>query len=259
MIVFHSDIDNTLIYSYKHDIGPDKVGVEVYQDRVISFMTPGSYSLLKQVSDRMVFVPTTTRTREQYERIDFGIPCPRYALVCNGGILLEQGRENEEWYGESLKLVKPAEEEMELARDYLEKDGSRCFEVRNIRGLFLFTKSEKPLETVEGLKRLLNPCKVSVFHNGIKVYVVPKDMDKGTACQRLKKKLDAECLGAECLIAAGDSEFDVPMLKTADVALAPKRLCEMYCIKAQGVCDEEKGLFSDYVLEYLMNSIKERQ
>ncbi len=64
MVVFHSDLDNTLIYSYKHDIGSDKKCVEVYQNREVSFMTKKSFDLLKAVKEKVVFVPTTTRTQE---------------------------------------------------------------------------------------------------------------------------------------------------------------------------------------------------
>lgn len=247
MIIFHSDIDNTLIYSYKHDIGPDKVGVEIYQDRTISFMTSKSYSLLKQVANKVVFVPTTTRTVEQYGRIDFGIPCPDYALVCNGGILLEQGKENGKWYEDSLMLVENAAGELALAEKYLYEDKNRCFDVRNIRGLFLFTKSERPLETLQGLKNILNLSKVDVFHNGIKVYVIPKNMNKGKACMRLKEKLKPECM-----IAAGDSEFDVPMLQIANIAIAPQKLCDTYHVDAQTSYDKAKDIFSDYILDYIV-------
>lgn len=249
MIIFNSDIDNTLIYSYKHDIGQDKIGVEVYQDRIISYMTSKSYSMLKRLEEKVVFVPTTTRTVEQYSRINFGIGCPEYALACNGGVLLEHGKENEDWYQDSLKLIKDAASEFKPAMDYLALDGSRCFEVRNIRGLFLFTKSERPLETIHGLKAVLDTAMVDVFNNGIKVYVVPKSLNKGSACLRLKEKL-----GAERIIAAGDSEFDVPMLKIADIAIAPKKLCDVYSIEAQALCEEERAIFSDYILEYIMDT-----
>ena len=39
MRIFFTDLDNTLIYSYKRDIGDAKRCVEVYQGREISFMT----------------------------------------------------------------------------------------------------------------------------------------------------------------------------------------------------------------------------
>ena len=43
MILFFCDLDNTLIYSYKHEIGSKKRCVELYQGREISFMTEQTY------------------------------------------------------------------------------------------------------------------------------------------------------------------------------------------------------------------------
>ena len=100
-IVFHTDLDNTLIYSYKHELGADKRCVEVYHGREISFITAETERLLQQIKARenqIVMIPTTTRTTEQYHRIQLGIGELPYALVCNGGVLLVRGREDEDWY-----------------------------------------------------------------------------------------------------------------------------------------------------------------
>ena len=47
VIGFFTDLDNTLIYSYKHDIGTDKECVEIYNDREISFSTKNTLKLIK--------------------------------------------------------------------------------------------------------------------------------------------------------------------------------------------------------------------
>lgn len=62
MTVFHSDLDNTLIYSGRHEIGEEKLPVELYEGREVSFVTRTSLSLLREIRERAVFVPTTTRT-----------------------------------------------------------------------------------------------------------------------------------------------------------------------------------------------------
>ena len=97
MIIFNTDLDKTLIYSYKHDIGNDKLCAEIYQGRQVSFVTRRTAELLKRVNETVLLVPTTTRTLEQYVRIDLGIGTPHYALVCNGGILLTDGEEDSGW------------------------------------------------------------------------------------------------------------------------------------------------------------------
>ncbi len=95
MVLFHTDLDNTMIYSYKHEIGADKRCAEVYHGREISYITKETYRLLQQIKakeEQLVMVPTTTRTTEQYQRIHLGIGDLPYALVCNGGVLLAGGR-----------------------------------------------------------------------------------------------------------------------------------------------------------------------
>lgn len=248
MILFHSDLDNTLIYSYRREIGEDKVCVEIYQGREVSFMTRRSSELLQKVRERTVFVPTTTRTIEQYERIRLGEQPPEYALVCNGGVLLVKGEEDKEWYEESRKLVEDCQEELARAEKYLEGDANVTFEIRNIRQLFLFTKSARPEETVKDLQDILDGEKVAVFSNGVKVYVVPHRLSKGEAVRRFRRRIKADKV-----VAAGDSEFDVSMLQEADMALAPAELEE------RGFCREELGeagegkVFSDLLLEFVLN------
>ena len=59
-IVFHTDLDNTLIYSYKHELGADKRCVEVYHGREISFITAETERLLQQIKARenqIVMIP----------------------------------------------------------------------------------------------------------------------------------------------------------------------------------------------------------
>ncbi len=221
MHIFHSDLDNTIIYSYKHDIGSDKKNVEIYQGREISFITSRTYELLQQVVDRVLFVPTTTRTIEQYERINLGIGTPEYALVCNGGVLLESGKENLSWYEESRAMIQDSSCEIRHALDFLENDARRKFDLRYIRELFVFTKCGNPEEVVCDLKNTLDVSLVDVLNNGEKVYVLPKNLDKGTAVKRFKEKV-----GGDFVFAAGDSEFDVSMLEAADHGIAPESIRE---------------------------------
>lgn len=248
MIIFTSDLDNTLIYSYKHAIGSAKQCVEIYQGREISFMTNKSLELLYEIAKRIRFVPTTTRTVEQYERIFFGDYIPKYALVCNGGVLLENGERNVKWYQESLRQVEDCRNLLEDAIHILECDVNRNFEIRLIDDLFLFTKSEKPECSIARLKQGLNDERMEIFYNSTKVYVLPKVLNKGNAMNRLKK-----LWGADYTIAAGDSEFDISMLKEADLAYMPKSLGNIHPnIGEHCVACTEDGIFSEQMLEAIL-------
>lgn len=252
MVIFHSDLDNTLIYSYKRDIGKDKVCTEIYQEREVSFMTKKSYELLKIVNEKVIIVPTTTRTKEQYERIFLGIEPPKYALVCNGGVLLVNGVEDENWYKESQKLAADCHGELKKAHEWLQNDCNTSFEVRNIRDLFIFTKNSRTEYAKDMLENVLDLSLVEVLLNGVKIYVMPKVLNKGEALKRFKKRM--EKYDPEKIIAAGDSLFDIEMLKQADIALMPERLAQNYssgeCIQTIGVAKSE--IFSEYLLNYII-------
>lgn len=244
LIVFHADLDNTLIFSRKHEIKEEKTCVEVYEGREISFMTERSSSLLKKVREKVVFVPTTTRTREQYERIDLKTGASDYALVCNGGVLLKDGKEFPGWYEDSLCLTEKSRGELLHAELCMREDRDRIFEVRNIRNLFLFTKSSEPSGTVERLKACLDLTLMDVFSNGSKVYALPKGLDKGTAVRRFKDYIEADTV-----FAAGDSEFDLPMLQEADCSWAPEELVKRYLSGTHVTGISKDQMFSDGMLE----------
>ena len=247
MIVFHTDLDNTLIYSYKHDIGKEKRCVEIYQGREISFVTRETYRLLQRISEQksqILIVPTTTRTIEQYQRIDLGIGTLRYALVCNGGVLLVNGKEDDSWYRDSLERIRGSKEQLDKAQEFLDKETRRIFELRFIKELFVFTKCEEPEAVIRELREHLDADLVDVFNNGVKVYVVPKALDKGKAVMRFRSYL-----GADHVIAAGDSEFDISMLEAADRGIAAPKLAQSYPFSGKIECPYEGKLFAESVLE----------
>lgn len=144
MTILHMDLDNTLIYSYKHDIGVNKITVELYDGREVSYMTEKTYGLLKKLRKKILLVPTSTRTVEQYERIDLKVGKFPYALVCNGGILLVDGKREEGWYRESLQMISGSFQEMQTAQELLKADKRRIFELRYIERLFCLQNALSP-------------------------------------------------------------------------------------------------------------------
>lgn len=249
MIVFHADLDNTIIYSYKHDIGCEKYNVEKYNGREVSYMTIATYHLLRQLSDKVVIVPTSTRSVEQYERIDLKIEQPNYALVCNGGILLVQGQRYEPWYADSLALIADSNEEMLRAKALLDRESTRYFALRYIEQLFLFTKCTEPEAVVKRLTHALNMDLVSVLNHGEKIYVLPKNLNKGNALKRFRAYL-----GADYVMAAGDSAFDISMLKEADLGFAPFGFKSKYGVDFPVMEAGSDELFSEFALSQCLHA-----
>ena len=250
MILF-TDLDNTIIYSYKHDIGPQKRNVEIYQGRKISFITEDTFEYLRELKKRILIVPTSTRTIEQYERIDLGVGRFRYALVCNGGILLKDGLRVDSWYEESLKEIRESKDELSEGLKLLEMDSRRTFELRYVENLFVFTKCDDPKTVVFDLQEKLDNGYVDVFNNGTKVYIVPKRLNKGRAVERFM-----EYKGESFSVTAGDSEFDISMLQAADIAFAPKQLADKYNLTNNFIVMPEKRPLSDEILEYIVKYLE---
>ncbi|MDO4633485.1 MAG: HAD hydrolase family protein [Eubacteriales bacterium] len=244
-----TDLDNTLIYSCRREIGSEKRCVELYQGREVSFITEETFRLLNELKALCRIIPVSTRTEEQYQRIELGIGEIPFALVCNGGILLINGRRDEGWLNESRQLVSSAQEELRKSMELLEKDARRKFELRFIEQLFVFTKCEDPQSVVAELKAQLKEELVKVFHNGEKVYVVPNALSKGKAIERLRSYLRPQKI-----IAAGDSEFDLPMVEAADLGFVPKGFCEVYQTSAQ--LREKEAVFSDHFLREVLRVMK---
>ena len=257
MRVVHLDLDNTLIYSYKHIFGAEKptgmwMNVETYQGRKISYVTEKTQELLRYLNKKCLLVPTTTRTIQQYNRIDLDAGPFDYALVCNGGILLINGESDPSWYERSRELIADCTKELRHALCLLEKEPLRKFELRFIEKLFVFTKCNDPDTVITGMKRELDTEKVDVLGNGEKVYVVPKMLNKGTAVRRFR-----EYMGADEVIAAGDSEFDAPMMEAADIGIVPAGFCRKYTVK--GKIKEMKGerVFAEEMLSWIEENQRE--
>ena len=219
------------------------MNVEIYKEREISFISNHTYELLKKVNEEFLIIPTSTRTIEQYERIDLKIGTFKYALVCNGSVLLVDGKKDKDWYEESLRLAKPSNLEVKKALEYLENDKRRIFELRHIEDLFVFTKCDEAETVVNELRKYLDKNLVNVFNNKEKVYVLPTSLSKGKAIERLRKYLKVEFI-----IASGDSEFDISMVEAADVGLVPHGFKSEFNIKSD-ICEMGKeGLFSEQLL-----------
>ena len=81
-----------------------------------------------------------------------------------------------------------------------------------------------------------------------KFYVMPKQLKKGTAMERLKNRINEKFV-----ICAGDSFLDISMLEIADIAISPKNI-ELKNKNHQILCEE---CFSTEMLRIAAKSIEE--
>ncbi len=256
MDIFASDLDNTLIYSYKRDIGTDKILAERYEGREVSYMTVRSHTMLDEVFHKLLFVPVTTRSVEQYQRIWFSeVWTPKLALTTNGGVLLVDGESDPAWYAVSKQLAEQAEDAMQQAEAILADDPNRALDVRRVDGLFVYTKSSNVPETMERLRQGIDLSAVELFDNGGKLYVLPRGLNKGEALHRLRARLGTD----PHIFAAGDSLFDLPLLAAADTVFSPAELGYEPAAGQQAITvTAAQGVFSDVILQTLTDHMAQK-
>lgn len=242
-MLFFTDLDNTLIYSHRHCIPGDRVWVEMLNGRNQSFMTARTAGFYR-AQDLLLPVPLTTRNSQQYARLAPALEALGWhdALVSNGAVLLRDGVPDPEWWAESLEISGRDRSEynaaLELVRGMVSPDSLVS------RDPFMFyVKTGSAAELYSFLVRETDAAHLAVFRDSRKVYCLPRSLNKGAAARRYQIRS-----GHEGYIAAGDSEFDIPMLRAADICLCPEGLPDFVPAGKRIVCS---GVFSDTICDRL--------
>lgn len=248
-VLFACDLDNTLLYSYKHRKAGD-LCVEKIQGREQGYMTPRTTELLKAVQAVAEMVPVTSRSIEQYNRINWPAGCtPEYAVVANGAVLLRNGEIEEGWRRDSESVVAPYMDELRsLMAEF--SDREKYLRCRIVDDAYLFVYCGSGVNPEDCVRAYQPRSDLNVVSSGKKVYFFPPEVNKGRALTRLK-----ELMRPVFTVAAGDSAIDTPMLNEADLALIPSFFQEAAIrapkIRARG--DEDS--FAEFVLESVRSSI----
>lgn len=218
MDVFFSDLDNTLIYSHRHRLHEDKIPIEYLNGREQSFMARITWDTLVNLT-RFTLVPVSSRTEPQY----FRLICmeelhPRYAIICNGGKLLIDGREDKLWTDETNQITASSEKSIKQAVGEIIKI-SPGSEVHSPERYMHYVSVELPERVRRDLSGKINTDEVDVRCDRRKVYLFSKGVNKGQAVRRFVARFDVENT-----IAAGDNEMDIAMLNEVGFALAAEEI-----------------------------------
>lgn len=244
-ILFACDLDNTLLYSFKHKCEGD-ICVEVLKGKEQGFMSPKACDLLKEVVSKVDFVPVTTRSVEQYSRIKWlSDTSPQYAASTNGAILMKNYNKDLEWFERSEFYSKLAYNELvKLQRSLIDCD--RFIKCHIVDEMYLLAYCREDID----MKKCVAECKalttLNVVASGKKIYFFPNGLNKDSAVIRLKEKLKSNMV-----ICAGDSELDIPMLNVADIAIVPS-ISMAKKIKNKNVYINKNDNFSEFVLKSVL-------
>ncbi|MCY0935243.1 HAD family hydrolase [Streptomyces sp. H34-S4] len=229
-VLVASDLDRTLIYSsaalaltMPDPVAPRLLCVEVHESKPLSYMTETAAGLLAELSadPRAVFVPTTTRTRKQYQRIRFPGRPAKYAICANGGQLLVDGVPDRDWRRQVAARLAAESAPLEEMNAHLMSvaDPQWLRKARVAEDLFAYLVVERALVPAEWIKALAEWSEErgwTVSLQGRKIYAVPRTLTKSAAMHEVARRTEATTT-----LAAGDSLLDADLLLAADAGWRP--------------------------------------
>ena len=227
MILFASDLDRTLIYSQKmlekYGKKKDVCIAETKDGEPITFITKTSIDLLKQIAQNSIFVPVTTRTRDQYSRISaiHKQISPKYVITENGGNIWVHEKPVTDW-NELMKnrIKEECLSIKELSKKFKEiQNDSWVKFFREIDDLFaycVFYKQTVPFKELRLLQDYFKQNKWRTVFHGNKMYFVPICLTKGSAVKYIADQEDVNHI-----VAAGDSVLDLDLTDAASTFISP--------------------------------------
>jgi len=225
MTIFASDLDRTLIYSkraledFKEQKDENAIGVERLDNKTISYMSKKSFMMLRELAGKILFIPVTTRTAEQYNRIRiFARDIPvTYAVTSNGANIFYNKKPLKDWENiihERLKTECASIKEMtEIMQGF--KLNARF---KSAEALFFYYILEEPISFDQKLviQKTASEHGWRTSLQGRKLYLMPNPISKGEAVQFIKERE-----GMSTVIGAGDSLLDSDLLRVSNYSFIP--------------------------------------
>lgn len=226
-----SDLDRTLIYSAAAcDLPGDARAsdlrcVELWDRAPLSFMTATAHDLVAGLARSGALVPVTTRTVEQYQRIELPGPTPKFAVVANGGRILVDGREDGDYRADLQADLATGAAPLAQVWEILQASAtSRAEAGRPVKTIkqadetfcYAVEHAAADPDWVAELADAVADLGWGVTRQLRKVYLVPSLMTKVRALGEVVQRA-----GATRVLAAGDAHLDAPMLEFAHEAIRP--------------------------------------
>lgn len=221
-LIYASDLDRTLIFSERfikeYPSDTPYSPVEYKGIEVVSYMDDKVKAELIELAKRpeVEFIPITSRSTEEYNRINLGFK-PEYVVSASGGVILHNGEIDLE-YAKYVKKYMDYNEALNILADVEDCLDSVDYSVKMIDNTYLFYKTNDPKRYDDEVLQLMVKYPDWTFtRQNNKCYAIPSHISKQVALRWLWHEL-----GQPKIVASGDSELDLPMLSLADIAVIPK-------------------------------------
>lgn len=235
MVLLGTDLDRTIIFSEKFiEQNNDKnwkdnhICLELYNGNPLSYVSKETfdylYKLLENPYDKNTFIPVTTRSIEQFKRINLISNFP-YAITNNGGIILKYGKPIKEWtdfINSQRKRLQVSYKE--IFKLYAKNPKIYEKEGKFVDELFLFIKIKDLTE--KEIQDFLNDLEIKLQNTGWnftlqgrKLYIIPNYIRKDRALLYLAKNHLKDY--SNIIITAGDGKLDLDLIEFGDINFIP--------------------------------------
>ena len=224
-VLIATDLDRTLVYSraalaLSPGALPPLTCVERRGDEQVGFMTAAAARLLATLAAGAVLAPVSTRLPDQLARVRLPGPPSRFAVAANGGVLLMDGVADRAW---QRRIAVNVTESLDLSA-VLSYVRHNCrpgwtVQVREAGGLFCYAvlgEGGAPDGFVAEAAEWAAARGWTVSAQGRKLYWMPRGLTKTAAVREVANRV-----GAELVLAAGDSLLDRDLLCYADRGIHP--------------------------------------
>jgi hypothetical protein len=224
-VLVATDLDRTLVYS-RAALAltgaplPELSCVERRFGKPVGFLTAAAARGLAALAGQAVLVPVTTRLPEQLARITLPGPPARFAVAANGGVLLDSGVPDRAWQRRVTTALAESGSFSEVVQ-YVRAncDPAWTLQVREAGGLFCYAvlaEAGAPDGFLAGAADWAAARGWSLSAQGRKLYWMPDGLTKAAAVREVASRV-----GAELMLAAGDSLLDRDLLLLADRGIHP--------------------------------------
>jgi hydroxymethylpyrimidine pyrophosphatase-like HAD family hydrolase len=228
-VIFASDLDHTLVHPVRHlaTARSDVSVVEWLDGRPLSYMSTRALSALGELAANHSFIPVTSRSRRQFDRIGpITALCRHGHSICaNGATVLSHGAVDQEWAAHIKAKLADVASLQETAGVLAMEFGSpgpegwllRSHTCDDVYWYAVCDARRLPHDVIQRASRSLAPLGWLPILHGRKLYALPRYLTKHAALCYVLEKLPVD----EPLVCAGDSQLDEGLLQLADLALAP--------------------------------------
>jgi hydroxymethylpyrimidine pyrophosphatase-like HAD family hydrolase len=226
-VLFASDLDRTLIYPLRTlPMGHTATVIEHHHGRGVTVASDETLKALRELAARNAFVPVTTRSRMQLERVSpvWQLAVQGWAICSDGATLLHQGAVDPDWNGrvdDICATSAPLAEGLEVFKREVGSPETAPWvaTLYDCDRRFLYARivdAEKPDGLEQHAQKAFAPLGWKAIRHGAKLYAMPAGLGKAAAVRYL-----CERLRVDTLLAAGDSVLDIEVMEDADVAWCP--------------------------------------